>query len=935
MEEKNNRNVEDIVNKLRQPAIITDRKTLKSHRPFESLAVSSFHQKESDCKPPSNSLNTCSLLSLVDKCDTDEKGGQIIYKNYNFDEVKDSSTQTSKTIIQLAKIETGEMSPDSLSPTPRNYNADYSSSNFENFTLDGSFDDYNSCKPSTKATVANYFQSLEQTNEIDKKSVPPPVVSVSGEYPRKSLIETYLEKSRHRMNNVSKSRESTSREIIKYVQPNNPNSIHIDEEPISMSTNHNFKSQSVVDNYHPTYLSPHLERRQPQYTRFTVKNIRERNHLNITYRDTIYESPKAAYRNRRSNSFMLPTVSSEQKSKIDEVRNLRRLISPTRRGRSISPNPKASNRVEIFRLEAERIPYIDQSRSEIFRRRHSPTKERKSLIERAKTPPKISPVLPAADFKRDMMRIDQMSLTLLPSDVGIMHFERRRIYYDSISARTRATDAISIYSSEISLTDLLNRIQDENWNVSLKALADVTDLCRTTDAELMMPHMITINQKMLELLRSPRSHVCRTACQAAGHLFESMKDTRGPEFNDIVDTLLNKTADSNKFIRQDANLALDCMVTHISTFHAIRALCSKGPSHKNHLVRCATVRLIICAVVIAGPDIILNPIMNTGLKPNDETTILTNIKNRNKIRDAIKLDGTVSADVSDRSLGCDGNVLILADSHGRKLSSIVKEKMPNMSIDCLFKPNAMFSSIVGDVGGLTSHYTQRDFVVLCGGVNDALQGKQPSFETIQQTLEKLNHTNVILLLIPLWHGRPVLQNFIKDINHSFRMSAALFSNVTIIDTNKVLKINDFQKSGLHLNNAGKHKLVTKIVERIQYIGNYYTENACALRYINFNNLVTVQTINTLTSSSGKEEYNKNIGNMLNTMHVDDAGDMFHETDLLGKLDAQTIMNDEQDENLPSASDLDDSFTSLSSADTVLEQTPPRKTDFQRLADKVA
>lgn len=79
------------------------------------------------------------------------------------------------------------------------------------------------------------------------------------------------------------------------------------------------------------------------------------------------------------------------------------------------------------------------------------------------------------------------------------------------------------------------------------------------------------------------------------------------EFDEVVDLLLFKTADANKFIRQDANLALDCMVTHIPTSHAIRALCSKGPSHKNYLVRTATVRLVVCAVVIAGTENILNP----------------------------------------------------------------------------------------------------------------------------------------------------------------------------------------------------------------------------------------------------------------------------------------------------------------------------------------
>lgn len=414
--------MEDIVNKLRHPAVITDRKTLRSNKAFESLPVSAFHKKESDCKRSSNSIKTCSLLSLVDKCETDEKGGKIIYKNFNFDEVKDSSTQTSKTIIQLAKIETGEMSPDSLSPTPRNCKPEYCSSNFENFTLEGSITDSASYRFSRKNNIVQYFQSIED-HGLDNKDASPTISSPAGEYPRKSLIETYLEKSRNRANNVMpKSHESTSAEIIKYEQPNNQSNVIMDEEPASISTSHNFKSQSLIDAYHQNYLSPHVERVQPQYTRFTVKNIRERNHVNIMYRDTIYETSRAAYRNRRSNSFMLPTVSSEQKSKIDEVRTIRKLISPTRRGRSISPNPnRASNKVEVFRPEPERIPYIDQSRSEIFSHKTSPTKERKTLVERIKTPNKMSPVLPAADFQKDMMRIDRMSLTLLPSDVSIIN----------------------------------------------------------------------------------------------------------------------------------------------------------------------------------------------------------------------------------------------------------------------------------------------------------------------------------------------------------------------------------------------------------------------------------------------------------------------------------------------------------------------------------
>lgn len=56
----------------------------------------------------------------------------------------------------------------------------------------------------------------------------------------------------------------------------------------------------------------------------------------------------------------------------------------------------------------------------------------------------------------------------------------------------------------------------------------MTELCRIMDVDLLFPHMTAVNQKLLELLRSPRSHVCRTACQAVGHFFESIKDTRKP-----------------------------------------------------------------------------------------------------------------------------------------------------------------------------------------------------------------------------------------------------------------------------------------------------------------------------------------------------------------------------------------------------------------------
>ncbi|XP_018578250.1 TOG array regulator of axonemal microtubules protein 2-like [Anoplophora glabripennis] len=172
------------------------------------------------------------------------------------------------------------------------------------------------------------------------------------------------------------------------------------------------------------------------------------------------------------------------------------------------------------------------------------------------------------------------------------------------------TTSVSITSStstECILFQAISKLRDQNWNTALRGLAEVVEICRVLDNEIILPHMPIINQRLIELIKCARSHVSRTACQAVGPLFEYVKDTRRPEFDELVNTLLYKTADANKFIQHDANLALDCMVTHVGTYHAVRAISSKGPDHKNPLVRIAAARLMVCAVVIAGPEHILHP----------------------------------------------------------------------------------------------------------------------------------------------------------------------------------------------------------------------------------------------------------------------------------------------------------------------------------------
>ena len=88
-----------------------------------------------------------------------------------------------------------------------------------------------------------------------------------------------------------------------------------------------------------------------------------------------------------------------------------------------------------------------------------------------------------------------------------------------------------------------------------------------------------INRKLIDLFRSPHTTVVRVACQIAGEMFRIIKCTKRPEFDELVEMLVCKTANTNRFVQRDANVALDKMVTYIPSFHSVRAICARGPMY--------------------------------------------------------------------------------------------------------------------------------------------------------------------------------------------------------------------------------------------------------------------------------------------------------------------------------------------------------------------
>ncbi|XP_058456065.1 uncharacterized protein LOC131433189 [Malaya genurostris] len=180
-------------------------------------------------------------------------------------------------------------------------------------------------------------------------------------------------------------------------------------------------------------------------------------------------------------------------------------------------------------------------------------------------------------------------------------------------------DGVCSTYGTLQVNKIIDKLQDNVWDVNLNGIRELIETASKIDWKKYEKHMTIINRKMIDFLKSPRSSLCRSACQAIGELFREAKSTKRPEFDEIVDILLCKTADSNRFIQKDANAALDKLVTYIPISHSVRALSAHGPVHKNPLVRIATARLLVCICALFGLDAVLG----TNANPRTRQAILT------------------------------------------------------------------------------------------------------------------------------------------------------------------------------------------------------------------------------------------------------------------------------------------------------------------------
>lgn len=147
----------------------------------------------------------------------------------------------------------------------------------------------------------------------------------------------------------------------------------------------------------------------------------------------------------------------------------------------------------------------------------------------------------------------------------------------------------------------LAQLDNPNWEITMNGLQTFVRLIRH-HPEIIEANFHTYCVALAKQVRNLRSQVSRSACQASAEFFETHAKQMEQEPDDLAAQLLNRTADTNKFLRADAARALNAMCDNLPPPKVISTVVTRGANHQNAVVRTASANLCCRVVSRLGCD---------------------------------------------------------------------------------------------------------------------------------------------------------------------------------------------------------------------------------------------------------------------------------------------------------------------------------------------
>jgi hypothetical protein len=129
------------------------------------------------------------------------------------------------------------------------------------------------------------------------------------------------------------------------------------------------------------------------------------------------------------------------------------------------------------------------------------------------------------------------------------------------------------------------------------------------------------------------------------------------------------------------------------------------------------------------------------------------------------------------------------DRNGRSLVKQSKKEIEDLSITCVTKLGANFSTVTSECLKDCRSMTSRDLVVLSAGANDVSKDESQNFlSSLKKQLHSLTHTNVLLYNIPHRYDlipESCVNAEIERVNKEMHVISRHFRNVKIIEISKL------------------------------------------------------------------------------------------------------------------------------------------------------
>ncbi|XP_053538489.1 TOG array regulator of axonemal microtubules protein 1 isoform X2 [Ictalurus punctatus] len=158
---------------------------------------------------------------------------------------------------------------------------------------------------------------------------------------------------------------------------------------------------------------------------------------------------------------------------------------------------------------------------------------------------------------------------------------------------------------ELALTQSFSLLNSDDWEKKIEGLMFLRCLSRY-HSDVLNSRLHEVCLALIQEVRNLRSGVSRIAVVTLGELYSGLQKGMDQELEATAKVLLHKTGETNAFIRQDVDAALDSMVQNCTPTRSMNALLAGGLGHLNAAVRKCTAQHLTTLVEKIGTGRLLS-----------------------------------------------------------------------------------------------------------------------------------------------------------------------------------------------------------------------------------------------------------------------------------------------------------------------------------------